>query len=264
MNERIKGYVGVAGIIALLGFAFSAVSYVRSYSKSIEPSSFRSFSVSGEGKVVAIPDVAEFSFSVVTQGGKDIARLQADNTEKTNKAIAYVKAQGVEEKDIKTEGYNVEPRYQYYDCDGGVIRTGSFPCPPPEIVGYTISQSVTVKVRDFKKVGDIFSGVVREGANSVSGLGFRVDEPEKARSEARTKAIEQARAKAKEIAKAGGFSVGRLLSLDEGGGFSPSFYERGGYGGEIALDKISAAPAPSIEPGSQDVVVTVELRYEIE
>ncbi len=259
----MKNYLGIAGIIALVGLTLAAAGYVRSYSKSIEPSSFRSFSVTGEGKVITVPDVAEFNFSVVTQGGKDLGKLQAENTEKINKANAFLKSEGVDAKDIQTQGYNVEPRYQYYNCNPGVLTTQPTPCPPPEIVGYVVNQSVTVKVRDFSKAGGIVSGVVKEGANSVSGLSFKVDDLEKTRAEARTKAIEQARTKAEAIAKAGGFSVGRLLSLGEAGEVQPIYGRGGGYGGDMLL-KAESLAAPAIEPGSQDVVVTVQMQYEIE
>ena len=210
MTEKIKNYLGVAIIISILILAISAWSYVNSYSKVIEPGSFRSFSVSGEGKVVAVPDVAEFDFSVITEGGKNIATLQKENTEKMNKAIAFIKSKGVDAKDIKTQNYSLTPRYQYFDCSkvGGV-------CPPPEIVGYTVTQNVDVKVRDFVKLGDLLSGVVESGANSVSGLSFTVDDSTKIESEARAKAITEAKEKARSVAEAGGFRLGRLISIEE-------------------------------------------------
>ncbi|MFH1193276.1 MAG: SIMPL domain-containing protein [Candidatus Jorgensenbacteria bacterium] len=257
MNEqKMKSYFWVAVTVAVLVVAYAAWSYARTYSQSVEPSSFRSFSASGEGKVVAIPDVAAFSFSVVTEGGKDIGALQKKNTELANGAIAFVKDGGVEAKDIKTAQYRLEPRYQYYAC-----KTGA--CPPPEIVGYTITQSVAVKVRDFAKIGELLSGVLEHGANTVSDFQFTVDDPTAVQQEARAEAIEKAKAKAKEIADVAGFRVGRLLSIDEGG-YAPVLYKTsameafGRGGGDVA-----AVPAPSLEPGSQEITVNVTLRYEI-
>src|SRR3990167_2011606 len=105
MDTKIKNYLGWSGVVLMAALALSALWYVRSYSKVIEPSSFRSFSASGEGKAVAIPDVAQFTFSVLTQGGKDLGALQKENTIKVNRAIGVVKGAGVEDKDIKTEQY---------------------------------------------------------------------------------------------------------------------------------------------------------------
>src|SRR3989344_2616116 len=104
MSEKMKNYLGLALIVGVLATSFAAWSYARSYGDSIEPSSFRSFTVTGEGKVVAVPDGA----------GSNIAKLQAINTEASNRAIAFVKEQGVDSKDVKTEGYVIEPQYQYY------------------------------------------------------------------------------------------------------------------------------------------------------
>lgn len=262
MNEQIKKYASIAIVVAIFLFAYAALSYVRTYSKSIEPSTFRSFSVSGEGKLTAIPDIAQFSFSVVTEGGKDIAKLQSENTQKTNKIIEFLKSSGIESKDIKTASYNLAPRYQYFSCPPPRAFETAKPCPPPEIVGYTINQSVEVKIRDFAKIGNILAGVVERGANTVSQLQFTIDDPIKLQNEAREKAINQAKEKAKIIAKAGEFRIGRLLSIDEGGFFPPVFFKGEALG--VGGDMPTPLPSPTIEPGSQDITVTVNLRYEIE
>src|SRR3989344_3686494 len=268
MSERIRNILGAAIIVGVVAFAYAAVSYVGTYSESIEPSSFRSFGVSGEGKVVAVPDVAQFTFSVLTEGGENLGALQRDNTEKVNKAIAFVKSKGVDEKDISTRGYNVEPRYESFPCGPSYGPSGEYinrSCPPARIVGYTVNHVVQVKVRDFSKVGDILTGVVESGANSVSSLSFTIDDRTQVEAKARNEAIAKAKEKAREVAKAGGFRVGRLLSIDEGYSPYPRFYDGVGGGGGIAETmSLKTAPAPSIEPGSQEVVVTVTLRYEIQ
>lgn len=259
MNEKIKNALGIAISIAVLVFGYALISFVSTYSRSIEPSSFRSFSVTGEGKVTAIPDIAQFTFRVIGEGGKDLDALLKENTEKMNRAIEFVKGKGVEAKDIKTQSYNVEPRYQYYSCPSDRPA----PCPPPEIVGYTVTQTVSVKVRDFSKVGEILSGIIQNGANSVSQLSFTIDDPTKVENEARSEAIEKAKEKARAMAQAGGFRIGRLLSISEGG-FSPppypSFYEEKALSGGATVPSVQ----PTIEPGSQEVTAKVTLTYEIE
>ncbi len=245
MDNRLKNILIVVGILALGAFTYASLAYVRAYERAIEPSSFRSFSVSAQGEAVAIPDVAQFTFSVITQGGEDIASLQTENTEKVNRAIDFVKSQGIETKDIKTQSFNIEPRY-----DKESYR---------DIIGYTVRQSVVVKVRDFDKTGTILAGVVDSGANSVSQLSFTIDDPEMVQQEAREEAIKKAQKKAKQIAEATGFKLGRLLSLQEGG-YSPyPIYERA-----FSLDAGGAtSPVPTIEPGSQEVIVSITLIYEI-
>lgn len=262
MDLKIKNYLGMAGIALMAAAALSSLWYVNAYSKMVEPSSFRSFSASGEGRIVAIPDVAQFTFSVLTQGGKDLGALQSENTIKVNRAIGVMKAAGVEDKDIKTEQYSVEPRYKYYDCRMIYEGGSASPCLPPEIVGYTVQQSVSVKARDFTKVGAMLADVVTSGANSVSQLNFTMDDPTEVQSQARAEAIQKAKAKAKSVAKAGGFRLGKLLSIEEGG-IAPMYYGYGMGGAEKASFDAVAAPAPAIEAGSQEVKVNVTLRYEI-
>ncbi len=252
MKDNIKNIVGVAAAAALVVVSMSSLLYVRSYDKSTQPSSF---SVSAEGKVIAIPDVAKFTLGVLTQGGLKLGAIQQENADKSNSIASFLKDQGIGEKDIKTQGYTIEPRYQYAVCkyDGGT-------CPPPTIVGYTVNQTLEVKGREFEKLGDILSGVVERGANSVSGLSFTVDEPTLLEQQAREQAIAKAKEKAKAIAKSGGFRLGRLIQLNEGGVYAPQYvsaeYGMGG-GGPVAR-------GPSLEPGSQEVTIQVSLVYEIE
>lgn len=257
MNEKINKYVWLSFAAAALLLAYAGINYADAFSKSIQPSSFRSFSVSAEGKSVSVPNVAQFSFSVFTQGGKTIATIVKENTDKMNRAISFVKQSGVDDKDVKTAQYALTPRYQYSTCprDGGV-------CAPATIIGYEIRQTIQVKVRNFEKVGDILAGVVQNGANEVSSLQFTTDDPTSVQDEARTQAITKARAKAEAVAKAGGFTVGRLLNISEG--FTPRpYYADTMMKSSYGMGGAEVAAAPAIAPGSEETIVNVTLQYEI-
>ena len=257
----MKKYVGVAAIILFLTASYSLVKFANSYNASIQPSSFRSFSVTADGKAAVIPDIAKFSYGVITEGDKNIQASTEKNTSKANDIINFLKGSKIDTKDIKTLTYNVEPRTQYYNCrpsTEGAVK----PCPPSEIVGYTIRQTVEVKVRNFATIGDILNGVVIKGANNVSDLQFTTEDSTKNENIARNDAITKAIRKAGDIANTGGFSLGRLISIDEYNNSVPNY----GYGGGYGMDMMAAAApkAPSIEPGSQETKVTVTLRYEIQ
>ena len=252
----MKNYFGLVRSFLLFLFVIAVFWYVSAYSRSVVPE--RIFTVSGEGKVVAVPDIAQISIGVLTEGGKDLTNLQKQNTEKINRIISYLKEQGINEKDIKTEYYNISPRYSNIYCQPVILQAYPEiirPCPTTqEIIGYAINQNVSVKVRDLSKAGDILAGAVERGANNVSGPNFTIDDPVALQNEAREEAIKQAREKAKSIAKAGGFRVGKLVSIQEGFSFpSPIILKEAGIGGA----------GPSIEPGSQDILVAVTLIYEI-
>lgn len=268
MNQNTKNAMGWAIVLGVIAVGYASISFVHSYGESIQPSSFRSFSVSSQGKAIAIPDIAEFTFTVITQGGKDLTSLQSKNTTAANKAIAFVKSNGVADKDIKTQYYNVAPDYQTYSCklpQYGIPEStdGSSsvrPCPPASIVGYTITQSVNVKIRDFTKIGDIVGGVVTNGANQVGQLSFTLDDPTAVQNQAKADAITKAKAEAKTIAQAAGFTIGRLLNIQAG---TP--YPVYGMGGAMPLSaKATAAQAPDIQAGSEEIDMTVTLQYEIQ
>lgn len=238
-------------MITALSFAVAVVWLASSYSSSASPA--RTFTVSGEGKVVAIPDTAEFVYSVITEGGVDLTALQKENARKVNLANNFLKENGVEEKDIQTLSYNISPRYQHYKCEKS-------PCPPPEIVGYSINQSVKVKVRDLSRAGSLLSGVVEQGANSVSNLSFTVDDIEELKNQARIEAIEIAKAKAKAVAKSAGFKLGKLVSLNESFLLPapPVFFSF------REAQVVGAEEGVSLEPGSQEIKVNISLTYAID
>src|SRR3989344_5291754 len=245
MTNEIKNLVK-AGLFFL--FIIAVFWYVSVYSRSVVPE--RSFSVSGEGKVVAVPDIAEISVGVLTEGGKDLSALQKQNTDKINRFISYLKEEGIDQKDIKTEYYNISPRYQYFSCPTVPLGLEMRVCPPAEIIGYSINQNVSVRIRDLGKVGGILSGAVERGANNVSGPNFTIDDPVGLQNEAREKAIKGAREKAVSMSKAGRFRLGKLISIQEGFSGPPIIYGR--------LEAKSSA-GPSIEPGSQEIQATVTL-----
>ena len=253
MNEKIKNYLGIALILGTLSVAYVGVNFATSY----QPYPGHTFSVSGEGEVVAIPDVGRFSFSVLTEGGTDLEKLQKENTDKSNTVIAFLKGKNIDEKDIKSDSYNVSPTYQYYECNLYGV------CPPAKISGYRVEHSVSVTVRNLDDSGALLSGAVENGANTVSNLSFEVDDLDKVENEARIPAIVNAKEKAKALAEATGFRVGKIVSIYT---VSPDPYYGGydyGKGGGDMMYAEDAYTPPQLEPGSQKVVVTVDITYEI-
>ncbi|MFA5967039.1 MAG: SIMPL domain-containing protein [Patescibacteria group bacterium] len=255
MDWKNRDYFKWTIIGALIVFALSAVAYVYAYSRTMQPAS--AFSVSAEGKVVMVPDTAKFTFTVVTQGGTDPVKLQKDNTTKVNAIIKYLQDQGIDKKDIKTEGYYLNPQYSYPVCREGA-------CPPPKINGYEVRNITSVKTKDLDKAGALLSGVTEKGANEVSGLELTVDDKTAVENQAREEAMKKATDKARSMAKAGGFRLGRLLSIDEysPGGVTP-MYGYGMGGGEKTISSPTPAVDVNVQPGSQEFIVNVNLRYEI-
>ncbi|MDE2144616.1 MAG: SIMPL domain-containing protein [Patescibacteria group bacterium] len=249
MNTKIRDYLGIALIILALIGAAGVVTYLNYYAQNAGIN--RAFAVSGNGEAIGIPDVAQVTVSVLTQGGKDISSLQSQNTGKANAVISFLEKQGVDSKDIQTQSYSLEPRYTYYNCS-----SANTSCPPPTIAGYTVNQSIQVKIRDFTKIGSIVSGVVNNGANTISQLSFTIDDPSKLEDQARSEAISKAEARAQAIAKEAGFKLGKLISVDTTNNqqLPVPIYGMGS----------ASVAAPNIQPGSEKISVTATLKYEID
>jgi len=238
--------------ILLLALAITAWNNVG---KSENPY-MNTITVEGTGTGTSIPDLAVVTFSV-TEEAATVALAQAAATEKTDGALAAVEGLGVEEKDVKTISYNVYPRYE----NTPVCYTGY--CPParnPAIIGYEVSQTVEVKVRDTAKAGDVLQALGTLNVQNISGPSFQVDEEDSIRNVAREEAITEAKAKAKALADQLGVRLGKVVSFYENPGY-PMY----GYGGayDMKMESASVAPAPSLPTGEQETVVTVSITYEI-
>lgn len=256
--EKYKSYLRIGTILCFLSviacfvFAFEGYKFANIYQKDVDKND--TFSVTGEGQAVGVPDVAEFTFSVITQGGTNIAQTQQTNTNAVNGAIAFVKSEGVDPKDITTENYNIDPQYQN-NCKGSSV------C-PAVIVGYNITQDVSVKIRDFSKIGDILSGVVTKGANSVSELSFTIDNLDTIKEQARTQAIANAITQAKSLASSANIKLGPIVSItDESQPIVGSVVEK--YAAS-AFNGGAAPAAPVVEAGSQTVTENIALTYQIQ
>jgi uncharacterized protein YggE len=196
------------------------------------------------------PDLAEISFSVVTQG-KNPETLSATNTDKMNAVLEFIKSQGIADADAKTTDYNLSPNYQW-----DKYSQRNF------IVGYTLTQTVRVKVRDLSKVASVLAGLTPLGVNQVGNINFTFADPEKYLGMARADAFLKVQAKALAMVQSAGVSLGRVITIAENGYAPPPrpFY----FGAAKAMDSMaSMPPAPNIQPGTQDITDTVTITYEV-
>ncbi len=237
-------------LITLIVLGIFSIKTLREYGDSIL--STRIISVSAEGKTITVPDIATINFSVITEG-MDTKKISEENTQKMNKAIDFVKNEGIEAKDIQTAGYTLSPKYEYDET-----QKKSF------ISGYTLTQTVYLKIRDFSKISEILGTLPGLGINNISSLSFSIENQDKSLSEARAQAFEKARVKAKEMAKQNGVKIKRVITFTEYQNNYPMYktMETSAYG-RGALDSSVPSVAPSIEPGSQEVTVNVSVTYEI-
>lgn len=209
------------------------------------------FVLSGEGKASATPDLAIINSGVVTEGKTARDALDA-NTAAMAKLVEAIKAAGIEDKDIATSGFSVQPRYIYSQRNDGTQE-------PPRISGYEVRNTVTVKVRDLTKLGGILDKAVTEGSNQIDSLSFDIADKKKLYEDARKAALADARAKADLYAEAAGVKLGRLRELSEqmGGGFPPPRPMM-----RMEMKAATQADVP-VERGEQEIAVNVTATWEI-
>jgi uncharacterized protein YggE len=255
--RKIGAVVGVMAICALASYTYYTIKQAK-----YMYAGPTTVSVTGVGEVFAKPDIATFTFSVDAKE-VDASATQNKAAETMNAVLAYLKEAGVDEKDVKTEYYNLTPRYEYPET----ICT-QWGCPPrndePKLIGYQVSQSVSVKVRDTAKSGEIISGVGGKGATNVSSLSFTIDDEEALKTEARKLAILDAEKQAGELASNLKVEIVRMNGYWEEQS-SPSYYGMGGgmeYSKDMAMSLEQATP--ELPTGENTITVRVNVSYEIE
>jgi uncharacterized protein len=201
------------------------------------PDESRTIAVTGSGSVQVAPDRARWSFGVQTQS-RSASDALAKNAVLVQKVVAAVKAAGVAPADLQTEQVSVYPQMSE---DG------------TEIVSYTATNTVGVVVRDVAKTGAIVDAATAAGANTVSGPALTVSDSERSYEAALGKAYDQARSKAEALAASAGATLGRVLSISEGGGPQPIPF--------AGAAKADAGTQTPIEPGQTEISASVSVTY---
>ena len=204
--------------------------------------------INATGEVTRVPDLATVSAGVISRGATATAALQ-EAADRMQRVLAALKRAGVEDRDIQTSNVNLNPEYRYLENQA------------PQLVGYTASNSVSVRFRDIRKSGRILDALVAEGANQINGPSLSVEHPEPALDEARLKAIANARARADLYARALGMRVVRIVSINESGGYyippAPPPPP------PMVMMRAESARTP-IEPGEQKLQVSVSMIFELQ
>lgn len=275
VTQKTIQYVGWLCIVLILFVAVLAINALkenRYIGGGVSASNV--IAVSGEGKVFAVPDIAEIGFSVVAEK-KTLTEAQTASAEKINAIMTYLKEQGVAEKDIQTANYSANPKYEYRASGTPVPAVASgmsagssagiemmpvyYPPQNQVLVGYEVSQTITVKVRDTEKVGALVTGIGAKGATNMYGPTFTIDDEVALQREARQKAIDDAKTKAQQLAKDLGVKLVRIVSFSEnGGGYYPVMYK-----GMEATVSSDASVVPEIPVGQNKISANVSITYEI-
>ena len=202
--------------------------------------------ISATGDVTRVPDIAVITAGVVTRSATAAAAIQ-QNAARMERVIAALKRAGVADRDIQTSSINLNPEYRYQENQ------------PPELVGYTASNQVTIRFRDVRNSGRILDTLVAEGANQINGPTMTIEHPESALDEARARAVAAGRARAELYAQAIGKRVARILSISESGVNAPPPPPM-----PYAVAASAERADTKIMPGEQELEVSLSMVFELQ
>lgn len=166
--------------------------------------------VSGEGVITAMPDMATVHFSVVSRHkNPDIART--DNEKASAAALNAIRALGVEEKDIQLQNLQLNQIREYNNERQIYIDRG-----------YEATRSLVVTVRNLDKLPDLVAALISNGANRMDSIQYGLDDRDAVELEVLRLAVARAKKKASTIVDELGLELGTVLQLQEQGVFIPS------------------------------------------
>ena len=229
--------------IAIAALAMAACTVPQANAENETP--LRTITVTGQGEAAAAPDMAVLSLGVRTDGPTAAAALR-ENSAAMTETIDTLKELGVEARDIQTSGLSINPRYDYE-------RNRS----NPTLIGYTASNSLTVKLRDLESAGSVIDQAVSSGANSLGGISFTFANPKPLQDEARQDAVARARAQAELLTEAAGVRLGKVLTIQDGYAAAPA--------PRPMMARMEAASDSSVplQAGESVVNASVTIIYEI-
>lgn len=255
--------LALAGALLLVAMFFSELKAYRFIGRDV-PGEMTTITVTGNGEAFAVPDMAVINFSVTHEAKTALeARKRVD--EDMKEILAFLKENGVAEKDIRTINYNLYPKHEWQESR---IVCITYPCPQPPgkqvLIGYEVSQSVEVKIRKIDDAGTIVGGLADKGATGLSGPSFEVDDKDAVKAKARAEAIAKAKEKAKELAKDLDVNLIRIVSFNESGDY-PIYYGRSNALTMKTAEGDAEAFMPATLPvGENKFVSNVTIVYEVE
>jgi uncharacterized protein YggE len=162
--------------------------------------------VMGEGEATVKPDIALLSLSVMREAATAREALDANNKAMAE-VIAAMKASGVADRDLQTAGVQINPRYDYLNKPDGTQET--------KLAAYQVTNTLSVRVRDLSKTGEILDKSVSLGVNQGGGVTFTNDDPSRTLTEARRKAVADAIDRAKTLTEAAGVKLGQVIEISD-------------------------------------------------
>ena len=240
----ITGLVLVTMMVGVVGCDMYSTGTEATVSQSIQSNQSIGISVTGTGEVPVTPDIAVVNLGVQVQMAT-LAAAQQQAADSMAAVMGVLTGYSIADKDIQTTNYNIQPVWTWKDSEY-------------ILVGYSVTNTVKVKIRNVNDTGSIIDASVDAGGEYVvvNGISFTIDEPETYYKEARAAAMADAKEIATQLAKAGGVKVGAPISISESiSDISRSFVP--------VYVKTDGEATTSISSGELKVTITVQVVYSI-
>ncbi len=239
-SARLSHLAAAFACAAMIGFAPAMASAAEAQPRPI-------ISVDGTAEAEATPDTATITLGVMTHDS-DAAKAQTENARLSSAVNQAVRSLGIDAKDISTTNYYFSPTYRTDDKH------------QQEISGYTVKNTVVVKMHDLKLTGRVIDLALKSGANEVHSLQFSTSDTSAVRRDALRRAAADARAKADILASALGHRVIGISSVSE----SSSINMPRSYGSAMLMAKAANDAATTIEPGTLTMSANVHVDFIID
>ena len=241
-----KKYWVISGLLLIMIAAL--LSGCSGSSEKIISSQQEGIWVTGMGKVAAMPDLATLSLGIEAQEAT-VAQAQTQASQVMNEVISALESQGITEEDIQTQSFSIQ-QVTRYNPD----------TQQETVIGYKVTNVVTVKIRALERVGMVIDAVAEAGGDltRINNISFSIEDPSTYYDEARTTALEDAKDKAEKIATLAGINLGKPTYISEATQVPGPI--------RLTLNETTQVAAPTetpISPGEIEVTLTIQVAYEI-
>ncbi|MFC5387557.1 SIMPL domain-containing protein [Aquamicrobium segne] len=233
----------------ILPLTLAAAIALPAIAQAKEPGQTPRIFVTGEGETSIAPDMAILSLSVTREAKTAREALDANN-DAMAAVITAMKAASIEDRDLQTAGIQISPRYNYETRADGTQKA--------ELVAYQVTNTLSVRIREIDKAGELLDKAVTLGVNEGGGIVFTNSDPQTALTEARKKAVANALSKARTLAEAAGASVGKVLEISEQSG-TPQPIRMAAR----SFDAMPQAAAVPVQAGENSYRVQVNVTFEL-
>jgi uncharacterized protein YggE len=241
--------IGISALIAIfaVGLAVlgSGLATDQAKAQTTNGGTERFIEVTGEGRVMARPDTAIVRFGVETQAESAAAALDENNVQMSAVLSATLEA-GVDEENIQTQGFRLQPVYESPAEDGSQAA---------ELVGYRATNVVEVTTNDLDNLGELLDTVVEAGSNRIESIQFEVGDREALLAVAREEAIDNAREKAQQLATLTDAQLGPVRTIIDAGSTPPT---------PVFIETADVATTVPIAPGTQTIEARVQISWTLE